>query len=256
MYVGETESDSGGGGGQFVDFREAVAEDLLTLAILHNEELDRVTLAGLREADFPGSLHLRLRSKKGQDAIYVFTQGLDSLLADLTDSTLDRLAADYADIYLNHTLQASPCESVWMDDDNLAMQEAMFRLREQYARRGLGVSDWRKRSEDHLVPQLHFVAHLLTQVDDGLSEAADFLDEHLLRWNPEFARRVASRCGTPLYAGLALLNAAYLDELRDLLAEVLGEPRPTPEEIEARYATKVSTDAPPPRYIPGAAPTW
>jgi TorA maturation chaperone TorD len=49
-----------------------------------------------------------------------------------------------------------------------------------------------------------------------------------LRWIEEFAERVADRCSTRFYAGLALLTAAYLDELRDLLARLLDQPRPAP----------------------------
>jgi TorA maturation chaperone TorD len=132
----------------------------------------------------------------------------------------------------------------------------MFRLRSQYARHGLAVHDWRKRSDDHLVVQLQFVAHLLSVPGNGLRDAAHFLDEHLLRWIPEFARRVAGRCDTAFYGGLAMLTAAYLDELRELLGQILGEPRPTAEEVEARFKSKVSVEAPPPRYIPGPAPSW
>jgi hypothetical protein len=83
------------------------------------------------------------------------------------------------------------------------------------------------------------------------------LDEHLLRWVDDFALRVASRCETRLYAGLALLTAAYLEELRDLLAEILGVPRPSPEEVAERLRpdrpAPVEVEGP---YLPGVAPSW
>jgi len=83
------------------------------------------------------------------------------------------------------------------------------------------------------------------------------MDEHLLRWIGEFARRIGQRCSTRFYAGLALLTAAYLDELRDLLAELTDDPRPTPEEIEERMKPKLSMPvAGPESFVPGAAPSW
>lgn len=54
-----------------------------------------------------------------------------------------------------------------------------------------------------------------------------------------FASRVAGRCESAFYAGLVLLVAQYLDELRDLLAQIVAEPRPSAEEIEQRMKPKV-----------------
>jgi TorA maturation chaperone TorD len=134
----------------------------------------------------------------------------------------------------------------------------MFKVRKWYRRYGLAAEDWRLRSDDHLVLELRFLAHLLDGATPpvDLTEVARFLDEHPLRWIDHFAERVAGRCATRFYAGLALLTAAYLDELRDLLAEVLGTPRPTPEEIEASIAppqVSLEVDGP---FLPGAAPSW
>ena len=73
----------------------------------------------------------------------------------------------------------------------------------------------------------------------------------------DFAGRVGGRCQTRLYAGLVALAAAYLSELRDLLAETTGELVPSAEEIDERMRPKVNlaVDLPGP-YIPGAAPSW
>ena len=102
-------------------------------------------------------------------------------------------------------------------------------------------------------------AHLLNGEPErvDLAEASDFLDEHLLRWIDQFAERVALRGDTRFYAGLALLTAAYLQELRDLLADPLGYPRPAPEELETRLtaADFPTLDAEGP-FVPGAAPGW
>jgi TorA maturation chaperone TorD len=165
-------------------------------------------------------------------------------------------------VYLTHGLRASPCESVWLDEDGLVMQAAMFELRDWYARHGLAVQDWRLRSDDHLVHQLQFAVHLLAPEEGegaDLAEVAHFLDDHLLLWIDRFAERVAARCQTRFYAGLALLTSAWLDEFRDLLVDLAQIPRPTAEELDARRRPRpaVSVAVPPPSaFVPGSGPVW
>ena len=241
-------------------FRVAAAEDLLTLALLHERELDRELIRSLWQDCHDPFLGVRLQGERGRQALTLLRQGLTDIPTALGQEVLDRLAADYADIYLTHGLRASPWESVWLDEDNLVMQEPMFRVRNWYRRFGIAVEDWRKRSDDHLVNELRFLAHLIGAEQKGaaLEQAARFMDEHPLRWVDRFAERVAARCATGFYAGLALLTAAYLDELRDLLAQLLDSPRPTAEEIETRMrrpveAIAVKVEGP---YVPGVAPSW
>ncbi len=236
--------------------RTALAEDLLGLALLHSEELDAERLGALRTAAFPLGLALRLETAEGREAVELCVQGLEDIPLSADPSTLDILAAEFADIYLNHTYQASPCESVWIDDEGLTMQEPMFQVRDWYRRHGFSVPDWRKRTDDHLVCQLHFIA-LALQEGVAWDEIARFMDEHLLRWIGGFAGRVRERAATRFYGGLALLTAAWLEEFRTLLEEITGEVRPTTEEIDRRMrpVREVPVAAPGP-YVPGATPSW
>jgi TorA maturation chaperone TorD len=244
----------------------AIAQDLSQLAMLHDRELDAACIADLLQADLPASLGLCLQSDMASEAASVLHAALVDLGQDPDEAAVDELAADYADIYLNYTLQASPFESVWLDEDGLAMQQPMFQVREWYRRYDMVVENWRRRADDYLGYQLAFLAHLFTACgktpDDELpvnvlQDAAAFMDEHLLRWLFEFAQRVAHRCATPFYAGLAMLTAAYAEELRELLVDILGQPRPGPELIQARMRTRVSVAVEPPApYVPGVDPSW
>ncbi len=239
-------------------FRDHVAEDLRLLALLQAGEVNAAQLAALKADEFPDGLGLRLESRQGRDAAQLMRRALQDLPEAPDSDTLDELAADYAAIYLNHRYHASPCESVWFDDENLSYQHSMFQVREWYKQYGLEAENWRKRPDDHLTLQLEFLAHLfsLDQEVDTLREISRFLDEHLLRWVDRFASRVASRCLTPYHAGLTLYCAAYLNELRDLLAEFLDQPRPDPESVEARMAPKREAVETPLNYVPGMAPSW
>ncbi len=237
-------------------FRQRVAEDLRMLAALHDREPD-VELAGeLRTAGFPRSLTLPLEDGAAREAVYIMEQSLALLPPDADDKILDELAADYASIYLNYNIGASPEESVWLDEDSLICQNAMFQVRQWYESYGLEAPDWRTRPDDHLVYQLQFIAHLLELDEEHhtLEQAARFMDEHLLRWLGSFAERVMQRCDTPWFAGAAGLTAAYTEELRDFLAEILQQPRPTPEEIEERMQPRRQVEEVPVTFMPGMGP--
>ena len=212
----------------------AVCDDLRLLAAMHDAELDAPAVARLKAA-VPGALALALESPAAREGTALIAGALARLPEPPEQASLDELAADYAAIYLTRRHHASPEESVWLDEDGLTRQEPMFQVRRWYAHYGLAVPDWRTRADDHLVHQLQFLATVMGTGDVvAFADAARFLDDHLLRWLTTFATRVASRCATPFYAGAALLTAAYCEELRDLLAEVLDQPRPSADEIEAR----------------------
>ncbi|MBK9595928.1 MAG: molecular chaperone TorD family protein [Rhodocyclales bacterium] len=163
------------------------------------------------------------------------------------ENAFDRLAADYAAIYLTAAYGASPCESAWIDEDHLVCQDAMFQLREIYLSAGLAAADWRRRSDDHLVLQLAYLSHAARSAETVAEwrSIARFMDEHLLRWLPDFAARVSCRCESAFYAGLAVLTHAWCDEFRDLLAAQLGEPRPGREEVELRMKPSRATESAP-----------
>lgn len=239
-------------------FLTAIAGDLESLALLHDVELSDDSLNRLRSVSFPDGLGLRLDSELSLRAMELMRASLAELSTPMDVALRDDLAVDYAAIYLTYAYQASPCESVWLDQENLGMQAPMFQVREFYRLFDLAAENWRMRSDDHLCLELHFLAALMRETHPlALPEAARFLDEHLLRWLPMFARRVSARCATPFYAGAALLTAAYCDELRYVLAALLDEPRPSPEAVDARMKPRQApVTAMPMTYLPGAAPSW
>lgn len=237
----------------------ALADDVATLALLHDAELSTDLAVELAAIRFPGNLALVPRGQQSEDTWAVLRTAVAEFPAMQPPGQLDALAADYAAIYLTNALGASPCESYWLSDDHLHCQAPMFALRELYASAGLAAQNWRRRPDDHLVCQLQFLAHRLRDIDTpGQWRAvACFLDEHLLRWLPDFAGRVAARADTLFYAGLAKLTDAWLQQFRDLLADSLGLVRPTPDQLAARFASRAEAEAAPLRFVPGASgPSW
>ncbi|MDX2505618.1 MAG: molecular chaperone TorD family protein [Gammaproteobacteria bacterium] len=227
------------------------------LTTLHDREPDVALLQEIKTIDFPFCLTIILDSGPGSDAIYLLQESIEKLSDDVDESTLDDLAADYASIYLNHNISASPEESVCLDEDSLVSQQSMFDVRTWHEAYGLEIPNWRIRPDDHLVYELQFIAHLLEKVysRETLDQAAIFMDEHLLRWLGNFGERVLKRCDTQYFAGVAALTAAYCEELRDIFAELLGQPRPSREEIEERMKPKqVQAEETPVQFMPGMGP--
>lgn len=249
----------------------AWSDDAATLALLHDREITLDVLAGLKALGFPGILGMVPRGEKCEQ-VFGAMREVVAALPDMPDlAFIDNLAADYAAIYLTGTVEASPFESFWVSDEHLLCQEAMFELRALYAADGLRAPDWRLRPDDHLVFQLHFLARRLERIATGLTTGnvsavrdqwcslAVFLDHHLLRWLPDFAHRVAQRCDTAFYAALALLTDAWCQQLRDMIALHLDEPRPAKEAIEsilrAHSPDEVKTE--PIHFMPGiGGPSW
>lgn len=242
-----------------IELRLALAEDLDALIRLHDRELDAETLKALQAVDFPSGLALLPSGEAGDDACRRMHAAVAGLAA--TPPGLDQLAADYAAIYLNHAIGASPYESVWLDEEHLTCQQPMFELRRIYAVAGLQVEDWRRRHDDHLVLQLLYLRHALVRGKADWAALAEFLDMHVGYWLPDFARQVAAHGASAFYAALARLTSAWLERLRDLLAEMHGLARPPRPELAARIRRKLARgepgEMPLQQFMPGAAgPGW
>lgn len=198
----------------------ALADDAASLAALHDRELTPPTLAALKAVGFPDNLGLLPAGAAAQEAWRFMAAAVAALPSTPTGADIDALAAEYAAVYLTGAYGASPCESVWVDDDRLTCQAPMFALRDVYARAGLAAADWRRRPDDHLVLQLLYLAHALGRAGTAADRhaLAQTLDAHLLRWLPDFAARIAGRASLPFYAALAAVTAAWCAEVRTLLA--------------------------------------
>lgn len=237
-------------------FMRAGSDDLEVLAFLHDLEPQARLLQSLKDSRFPLDMGFRLTTEAGRKAV----ESMRDALADIDDPTdagvLDVLAADYSDIYLTHGLRASPYESVWLDEEQLQRQEPMFQVRKWYRRHDLAAGNWRDRADDHLVLELQFVSKLLESGTgyDALTQIAQFMDEHLLRWLARFANLVQERASTAYFAAVASLTAAYCDELRDLIATLTGVPRPSLEDIDARMKPKSNGKTIPVQFVPGLGP--
>lgn len=221
-------------------FGQGAAADLHRLADFHDREPAADLLEGLRGQPLQDFFAVTLDRDDARQGFALMEEFLRAMPQPVDTGTLDTLAADFAAIYLNHTYRAAPLESVWVHDEPLVRQEAMFAVRRWYSAANVVQAPADNRDSDHLVLELHFLALLLDRASDeeGLRLALRFLDAHPMRWVPSFCSRVAGRCATAYYGGLALLTGAYLDRLRDLLGAYLDVPRPSYDKEAAAPDTR------------------
>jgi TorA maturation chaperone TorD len=237
------------------------ADVLGLLARLHDREVDQDLLDGLRGFGLAEVLDDLLPSEDGKKIAQGFVRMLDEMPPVPDAGYFDELAADFADIYLNHGFRAAPTGSVWMSDDHLERQQPMFDVREWYQHYGITVPNWRLRSDDHIVHELQFVQHLLSLgTAEAAYDAARFLDQHVMPWVPEFNLRAASSAREPFHAMTNVLTRAALETLRDLLEEITGVAQqhlPNAWQREAardeRAAAVEEIERP---FMPGLAESW
>lgn len=222
----------------------ALAEDLAQLLCLHRAELDGPTLAALADAGFPAGLALQ-------------PPGADRAMAEIRAALeagpgLDALAADYAALYLTGAWGACPEESVWLGEDRLRAGQPLFDWLEILGQAGLAPPPgWHG---DHLVCQLGWLAARLSRPGTDLALLARVLDQHLLRWLPAWNGRLQARARSAcFYTGLAGLTLAWLEALRQILADGYALPR---QGAAAPVRVCEQGAASPPRFVPGTGEGW
>ncbi len=207
-------------------FAQAAASGLHRLAAFHAVEPTVDFLTTLRDAPLCDGFGLPLDRDDARQAMALIDEVVSDLPCPITGDSIAPLRIDFAAIHRSQGYQASPTESAWTAGESPSDPDVAGRLRDWWQRAGLAPDPI--RPPDHLVSELTLLAALL---EGGQAiDATRFLDQHPLRWIPTFCSRVATRCREPFYAGVAILTAAHIDHLRDLLAAACGLPRPADDD--------------------------
>lgn len=122
-----------------------------------------------------------------------------------------------------------PFESVWREDRLIG--DSTVAVIEAYARAGFADIDPEAGPQDHLAVELKFLALLALreaeawQADDEpaaqqrLAQQRDFLQQHPAAWAPCWADAIIQQSREPLFAALAGLLKAGLDQMAAELAD-------------------------------------
>jgi len=125
---------------------------------------------------------------------------------------------------------APPWESVHRSKQGLTFQETTIRVRQLYEQYGLRSPALHREPDDHIGLELTFLAELLSLAADAAGRGRDselaryvtaqreFLENHLMKWAPEFLRQIEAAAETDYYRGVARLTLGCLTESTALCA--------------------------------------
>lgn len=192
------------------------------LTRLYQGPLEEAFLRGLKEShiftmDFPVYCWPDLEA------------GLKAMLQDLERPGEEigllakELRAEYRWLFSRfHQAQAPPMESFFLSVARENKQVIALELRKKYLQAGMLTIGGGARPDDHLCLELGFMASLsqhsanALEVDNQellknwLLLQKAFLEEHLLKWIPQFAKQVQLTAKTRFYQGLARFTHAFV----------------------------------------------
>lgn len=131
-------------------------------------------------------------------------------------------------------LPVPPWESSYVRKDNLLFQGTTMKVRKKYEKYGFMVSEYNIEADDHIGLELDFIFHLnefciqcaesnnLRDVKTLLKEQNQFINEHLLKFIPQFSKLVINKAETQFYSGLAKILHGYLRIDSKVLQELLS----------------------------------
>jgi len=134
------------------------------------------------------------------------------------------------------SMVAPPWESYYRSKEHLLFEKWTVQIREQYYHYGLKYQKENNEPEDHLLLELEFIIFLADlclqtsgtkRIEKLLTSQQHILEEHLLRWIPDFCKRIMDHTTSRLYLGASMLledflrfDSTTLLEVREALTDV------------------------------------
>jgi TorA maturation chaperone TorD len=150
----------------------------------------------------------------------------------------ERLHWDYTRLFIGPVKPpAPPWESVYRDADHLHFSKETLDVRDAYRRYNLLPKDFGREPDDHIGLELDFMHKLCEKAKEKacigdetglveiLKDQKAFLDEHLLKWVPDWTRDVVDNAETDFYRGMALMLEAFLPLDHEIIDELLDPSR-------------------------------
>lgn len=147
------------------------------------------------------------------------------------------LKEEYNRLFIGpNSLPAPLWESVYLDKEHIMFGEKTLEVRAAYEEFGLRFVRLNKEPEDHIAIELEFLSYLIEnfstfnpscnkeQLIKYLDAQIRFMNDHLMKWAPQFCELMIKATECKLYKGAALLLAEFLPcdlEIATNLKEVL-----------------------------------
>ncbi len=135
---------------------------------------------------------------------------------------LEDLLWEYTRLFIGpYKLPSPPWESVYTSPKRLMMQEAADEVQNIYRAAGLTVNS-RDIMPDHIGTELNFLSILFQRINtdgggtnDYINIAEKFLNEHLMKWVPQFTRDMEEAADVLFYKALARMTRNVLVSIGD-----------------------------------------
>lgn len=168
-------------------------------------------------------------------------EGVNKLKSYLSTHDVLTIEHHYDDLHWDYTrlfigpfkLTTPPWESSYVRKDRLLFQGTTMNVRSYYDKYGIIVRDFNIEADDHIGLELDFIYHLnercikMAEQNESrglrqlLRDQQRFIDDHLLKFVPEFSRLVMKEANTSFYSGLAQLLQHYLLIDSEVLQELM-----------------------------------
>ncbi len=177
-----------------------------------------------------------------EDALDRAWRALANAAPDPESISPDELGAEFTRLLSGiqeGTAPPPPFESVWREDRLIG--ESTIQVIEAYAQAGFAEIDLDAGPQDHVAVELKFIALLALREAEGrqandpvgahqrLIQQRDFLHQHLASWAPRWADAIIEQARAPLFAALAGLIKAGIEQAGQELAELTHGSALTPK---------------------------
>ncbi|MFC1786561.1 molecular chaperone [Halobacteriota archaeon] len=206
------------------------------LSRMFKEELTKELIKNMTNDDF--IKHIRaldesFSDSEMSDGFRVLGEFLNSIKSGDIEKVDQDLRVEYTRLFLLAG-GVHPYESVYLGEEGLLMGEPWKKVKAMYRGAGLAKSEKELEPEDHIAFELMFMSYLCDKATEAFEKEEDasdllqlqrgFLNDHLLRWIPDFCDDVVKN-KPYFYKGIAKITKDFMLLERDLIDEIL-ESRP------------------------------
>lgn len=203
---------------QIKTFNEKRAEIYWWLSSLYIQELTDQDLKHYHSAEIRTFLSGLGENSELKPSIERLIDALNRLI-DRQDAQLE-LAADFCDLFLKSDRDcALPYASIYIGQSGLLNDTPAQEMESLLAKHQVKTGTKLNEPADHLAIELDFLAHRIIcsneleqeqQLEEALIEQEGFIQQHLLTWTPQFAKKCQQLDKFGFYAAIASFTVAFL----------------------------------------------
>lgn len=137
---------------------------------------------------------------------------------------IDTLKSDYTRMFIGpNDLPAPPWESSYLNEDKLLFQEETLQVRRAYLKYNYLNNNYPHEADDHIALELDFMGKLsmksieldnfnnILETIDILNDQKLFLENHLIKWVPEFTHSIDQSSKTDYFIGLSNILRGFIE---------------------------------------------